>query len=212
MAYQKLQALRISQGLCKDCGTSRGENGTSVCCRPCAAKNSAKSAARTARLRAEWKSSGENTCNSCGTVKPEDSFKSCEKCRIYHAGHYAATGMKRRKLRRAAGTCASCSDPVLGTSSLCARHWLAHIARKHRFPDSNIMWDKLVKQDFRCYYTGIPLVPGNNCSVDHKVPKSRGGSNAADNLVWVDRFTNSFKSVFTDTEFIERCKAVASRF
>ena len=46
MAYQPYHQKRITAGLCKDCGSPRGEDGTSIYCRACAAKIQAKANAK----------------------------------------------------------------------------------------------------------------------------------------------------------------------
>jgi hypothetical protein len=94
-------------------------------------------------------------------------------------------------------------------------HWLDNCLRQFGIPQSRYaaFWDKLVAQDFRCYYTGATLAPGINLSLDHRIPRSRGGSPTdIDNCVWCDRLINSFKSDLTEAEFVERCKAVAAQF
>ena len=73
-------------------------------------------------------------------------------------------------------------------------------------------WEKLERQGFQCHYTGVELVPGINLSLDHLVPKSRGGSSTdIANCVWCDRNINAFKSNLTETEFVQRCRIVVER-
>ncbi len=94
-------------------------------------------------------------------------------------------------------------------------HTLENSLRKYRIAKNRYeeFWQKLVAQDFRCYYTGVHLVPGVNASLDHRVPRSRGGDPAdIDNCVWCDRLINAFKNDLTEAEFVERCKIVAARF
>ncbi len=55
------------------------------------------------------------------------------------------------------------------------------------------------RQDFRCAYTGRS-VRRKNWSLDHVIPKSRGGSSSWDNLVIADRDVNSRKGDRTPTE------------
>jgi 5-methylcytosine-specific restriction endonuclease McrA len=44
----------------------------------------------------------------------------------------------------------------------------------------------------RCQYTGVPLKPEEG-SVDHVVPRSRGGPNSWDNCVWASKRINTVK-------------------
>ncbi len=44
----------------------------------------------------------------------------------------------------------------------------------------------------RCQYTGAPLKPEDG-SIDHVVPRSRGGANSWDNCVWASKRINALK-------------------
>jgi len=59
----------------------------------------------------------------------------------------------------------------------------------------------------RCAYTGKRL--GRDGQVDHKIPVSRGGTNAADNLHWVTAQANNVKRDKTHEEFITLCVDIA---
>jgi len=55
------------------------------------------------------------------------------------------------------------------------------------------------RQDFRCAYSGRP-VRRKNWSLDHVIPKSRGGSSSWDNLVIADKEVNNRKGDRTPSE------------
>jgi len=238
VAYNAAQNSRISAGLCMDCGTLRGPDGTTVNCRSCALKKSRRASDRSARLRLEWRAN-ESLCNSCGKTLTDVGFKTCGDCRTSararlkrHVGRrgYAPSMVERtpemRERRRLAsqarrgrysaeGRCLSCGKPKTHASLYCRKHWLANVMRKYKIPavDSDTLWLKLEKQGFRCYYTGIEITPGLNASLDHRVPRSRGGDLAdLDNYVWCDRLINAFKNDLTEAEFVDRCRSVVSRF
>lgn len=59
-----LRHKRISQGLCIDCGSPRGEDGTSTRCADDARELNQKQAARIARLRRRRRKKGQ--CTECG--------------------------------------------------------------------------------------------------------------------------------------------------
>ena len=59
----------------------------------------------------------------------------------------------------------------------------------------------------RCAYTGQRL--GRYAEVDHKIPVSRGGTNAADNLHWVTPAANFVKRDKTHDEFVALCVDIA---
>ena len=46
-------------------------------------------------------------------------------------------------------------------------------------------------------------IPWTDLSLDHKLPKARGGTNNSDNLVWTDFNCNLIKGKLTATEFTE---------
>lgn len=54
----------------------------------------------------------------------------------------------------------------------------------------------LKRDNFTCVYTGKKLAK-DELSVDHIVPKSRGGADTWENMVCCDRLTNSKKASFT---------------
>jgi 5-methylcytosine-specific restriction endonuclease McrA len=59
-------------------------------------------------------------------------------------------------------------------------------------------WDKT---DGFCWYCGIELHPFGNFCIDHALPKDRGGTNAAENLLPSCRRCNSRKGKRTVEEF-----------
>jgi hypothetical protein len=214
MAYSLCQQQRIDAGQCKDCGGERGDDGTSVFCRPCADRHSRRQTTRKDRLRKEWAQAGALTCNGCGAILPDDSYKLCERCREYSRSRWAATAADWRTRRQAKGICVECRDPALSPTRYCRRHWIGTFLRHYKIPHSQHpeFWQLLEAQEFRCYYTGVLLVPGVNASLDHRIPTSRGGSRTdINNCVWCDIKINAFKNDLTEAEFLERCRAVVAR-
>lgn len=61
-----------------------------------------------------------------------------------------------------------------------------------------------------CYLTGEPidLTKSSTYSLDHIIPRSRGGKNTLDNMGLVKKEINLAKSDKTPEEFIELCKKV----
>ena len=214
MAYEPTQARRIAAGLCKDCGEERGPTGTTRFCRPCADHHSKRQAERKKNLRAKWAETGL-ACNNCGARLPDERYKNCVQCREKARERYGARGAEYRRSRRGTGFCVACSEPSIpGGGNYCRTHWLDNGAKKYGFTREQYpaLWEKLEKQQFRCYYTGIELIPGVNASLDHKKPRSKGGDmNDLDNCVWCDRLINAFKNDLTDEEFVERCRQVVNR-
>jgi len=62
-----------------------------------------------------------------------------------------------------------------------------------------------------CYFTSQPInlsIP-SSYSLDHKIPKSRGGSSNLDNLVLTTSAVNKAKHNLLPDEFIQLCRSVA---
>jgi hypothetical protein len=64
--------------------------------------------------------------------------------------------------------------------------------------------------DSTCALTGWPLEYGKTASIDHIIPKSRGGDSTLRNLRWVDKRVNFAKRDLSDEEFIVLCRAVVA--
>lgn len=63
-------------------------------------------------------------------------------------------------------------------------------------------------QGGRCAYTGRAITPGVNASLDHVVPRARGGADTVDNLVWTCAAVNRAKTDMTPAEFRALCAEV----
>lgn len=191
MPYSALQQQRIADGLCKDCGDPRGDDGTSIFCRSCAKQHSERQADRTTALRA------------AGNLPVRDKER--------EHGYWVAMTERRRE----AGVCLDCgsSEPLIGTGwPICLDCWFKGIARKRGGSRRNGPMIRAIfeEQQGRCAYTGELLVPGTNASLDHKLPMSRGGKHEKVNLQWVTGRINSMKSDLTHEEFIALCGVIAS--
>lgn len=208
MAYIKSQQERISNGLCKECGTPRGEGGTSIRCIKCAKDAARRSTIRTSSLRALWKN-GEKVCSSCGKHNEDyKDFKNCKSCRTY-SKNYRESNLERtteRKIKN--GICRCCSKPSI--KKRCKSCWTKDLLRKHGINVNlwEVFWKKLEDQKFTCFYTGIEIFPEINASLDHIIPKSKGGTNDLNNLVWCDRKINSFKNDNDYESLIKICSLI----
>ena len=69
----------------------------------------------------------------------------------------------------------------------------------------------LESQGYKCVYTGRRLEIGGNASIDHKIPRSRGGEDVIENLQWVDWQVNRAKTDMTHDEFIVMCRLIVRR-
>jgi hypothetical protein len=121
---------------------------------------------------------------------------------------------KRSREFRNSGRCQHCGkEAVAGVN--CLEHWFQHAAYMALGISTNEARDAVMRQwDLQggvCALTGVPLIPGGNASLDHRLPKSRGGANSADNLQWVTKTVNYAKRNLTDAEFVELARAVVAR-
>lgn len=66
----------------------------------------------------------------------------------------------------------------------------------------------LKEQKFRCALSGVKLLP-ETAALDHIIPVSRGGSDAIDNLQWVDCRINKMKGSMVLEEFLDLCSKVS---
>ena len=192
---------RLAQGVCVKCG-KRPPQGNKVWCEVCTKKETVATMARVHRRQA----AGE--CIRCGVplICGDPSVVYCD---VHRDKANAGTRAKMRK-RVAEGKCGMCGSTELVTKSVCFDHWLLKMSRsavgKCSKKISMSVWGILLQQEMRCAYTGKELVPGQNASVDHIVPRSRGGSNDLSNLQWVDTTVNIMKHNLLHEEFVEIVK------
>jgi len=74
--------------------------------------------------------------------------------------------------------------------------WRRYTGTSLPLPDAK----QIIANPPQCIYCGN-LVNWHDLSIDHKIPRSRGGADSADNLVFVDKNCNLSKGSLTDAEF-----------
>jgi len=77
--------------------------------------------------------------------------------------------------------------------------------------DWEYLRDLLIRQDYKCVYTGEEIVFGLNASIDHIIPKSHvnyPGDKDLTNLCWTTKKTNIVKNMMSRKELIKFCKRV----
>lgn len=103
------------------------------------------------------------------------------------------------------GICFFCSAPRLKTAKVCLKHAVYLIVRRYDIKEkvklTNLLVEKLKEQEFKCYYTGVPIYPTINATVDHLTPKNKNGSDDISNLVWCEASINRLKCDYTEQEF-----------
>jgi len=156
-------------------------------------------------------------CITCGGIRDNENL-TCTACGEIKRQR----GIKLRIKRTNKGLCAYCGkraitpiNSVKGNlpnrkALLCEYHFFARTASNITNSTKNAqmlkdLWDD---QKETCAYTGEKLTLGVTASVDHKIPKSRNGSNEKANLKWVLWRINDMKKDKTYKEFLNVCKEI----
>lgn len=196
---------RQAAGLCLDCGGAK--EATASRCVPCQANQEQY---RDKRKALEGRLTGV-TCLNCHRPRDQET-KLCSVC-----SQSAAAASRNWRTRRAedGSRCMYCTEPRWHESTSCRTHFTEKIV--HNFGIGKEHVERITKQledsNFTCFYTGLPLVPGVNASIDHVSPRSKYPELTAclDNLVWCDRQVNNLKTSLTVPELLDRCHAIVER-
>ena len=123
---------------------------------------------------------------------------------------------------------ASCSAAkaasIVGVSTDTIREALRRVARnygkasikelldddgaKHQSATAKQLMKLIKQQDYLCALSGEKLTP-KTAELDHKVARSKGGTDTIENLQWLDRTINKMKGSMSVDEFVAACKRVA---
>lgn len=134
-------------------------------------------------------------------LRKKDEGPYCPKCNARRRNYRKKVRSKRIK----AGLCAECGKhKVLRRHRLCKICLLQETAFRHTGSKKNwvALLDMLKKQKYRCIYSGQKLRIGYNASVDHRIPKYRGGTNELSNLQWTTISVNALKGALPEKKFL----------
>lgn len=117
----------------------------------------------------------------------------------------------KRKLNN---ECVKCGSSEIVNNVHCRLCWFIDKAISRAGGSKNLdaickLWEQ---QNGRCFYSEEELMPGKNASLDHQLPRSKGGLDDPSNLKWVSNKINLMKSDMTHDEFIVMCKFISSKF
>jgi len=137
----------------------------------------------------------------------------CKKCSSKYKKEYRKNNLEKIrkdyknycKESKDNGTCKSCTKTKLKDSNWCLYHFIRHIlslgdykllTQYERDYYTEVMIDKLEEQNYKCYISGITLIPGVNANIDHILPKKHYPELTLDleNLAWIDSLVNSVKN------------------
>jgi hypothetical protein len=155
----------------------------------------------------------EGKCSKC--EKPATNGRMCE----LHRKDTLRYSSNTREERLAAGLCIRCgkelaiNSPDREKGQFCRSCYLRVVA--HTNLGDSKMWGnlfELAENQKNCPYTGNKLEIGVNASLDHIIPKSKGGTNACSNLQFVycnGAFdVNRMKGEMTEEEFRNAVKTL----
>lgn len=203
-----LRPERYKNKLCISCGKPLPENYKVLNCERCRLLNSEY----TRRTRLKRKEN--NLCVQCGSKKEDNNTLYCNNCLIRNRETNRKFIKKYRNDRLENKLCLQCGRERYQESNFCRYHFIENIARKLGLPSEQweILLQKLEQSDFKCFYTGIDIVPGLNACVDHVIPKSKNKNliDDLDNLVWCDKRINIMKSNLSINEFTNMCQRVVA--
>lgn len=188
--------------LCTRCLNIK-EDISSACCNKCKIKY------RDRQFFTRRRSLLNNICVYChkNSIIPNVTY--CIEC-----ANKTSDKMHERYLsNKVLNNCTACGkNIVLEFVNKCGNCWFKSIANRYHI---NTIWqelkNKLIEQNYKCFYTNKILIPGINASLDHIIPRSRGGNNDINNLRWVDYSINFMKGDLTHSEFVSFCKDIANK-
>lgn len=144
----------------------------------------------------------QRICPICKTAPLAKKHIYCDDCKDYK---------RHIKLH----VCSDCLEPAVtnrdGTKPYCMKHWLEILHRCHFGGPEG--WERLAqiweRQEGRCIYSGEQLVPRLNASLDHVVPRSKGGAISIENVQFVTKDVNLMKSNISEQVFLTLCRRIA---
>lgn len=151
----------------------------------------------------------QGLCVTCGKQAATNGLK-CIQCYKTYVKNVA---FKKEK-RVIQGLCAYCNKEQVGSSQMCLDHYLKATSRSHFGTTKNHkeLYDLFLEQNEICPYTKRKLTLGDGTSVDHIVPKSRGGSLDISNLQWVSTKINFMKQDMLHEEFLAEVKVIYENY
>ena len=110
----------------------------------------------------------------------------------------------RYAINKSKGYCVCCTS-IAQFGIFCEKHLFMDISKNRLGTKKRWIEIKqlLLDQKYLCAYSEIHLILGNNASLEHKIPLSKGGTNELSNICWIDLRINIAKGAMTYSEFYE---------
>ncbi len=138
----------------------------------------------------------------------------CNSCKKTYSKNRIETGISKDYLKKKRrndclkSKCKQCSNKRLDTSKYCMYHFVYSLIVTWKLSKDEIektikgLIEKLEYSEFTCHYSGLKITPGFSASIDHRIPKTKGGTNDLSNLVWSHTQVNKLKNNLSEKEFI----------
>ncbi len=192
--YYKWKSL----GLCPSCGHKK-DNENYFRCNKCVKDSNRRNLERTLKFN------NLGLCRLCGKNK-DNKLNMCDSCRRKENARAKQKVLNYIKNK----LCITCAKPaeILNKYCLCRVCWFKRIAssRTKNIGNWEVIKNKLENQNYICFYSGRKLIIGKNASLDHIIPKTRGGSDDINNLHWIDITVNKMKNNMNEKEFYQIIK------
>lgn len=156
----------------------------------------------------------ERKCSDCNQILPVEYFRKDNKTKCRSCvNKYRLILLKDRRNNN---VCSRCNNIRLPKSEYCYEHWFSKASVRY-FKSSKYTIELInlyEKQNRKCVYTGVNLIPNENMSLDHiiSVHDNKELYNDIKNVQWIHKDINWMKSKFSHDNFIKLCKHIASRF
>ncbi len=120
---------------------------------------------------------------------------------------------EKRATRVSSGSCIgspACPEMVLFGTKRCERHWWLRLAigTERTADELREIWRS---QGPVCPITGDNLILGLNVSLDHIIPKEKGGIDSVTNLRFVTVEANIMKWTMSDEDLLALCRKVVKQ-
>jgi len=193
------QEKRKQLGLCANC-SNEAEKGKTTCVE-CQKRSFNRKKLKLDSLKSQ------GICIKC-SVNPQQKGFRCIDC--------VEKGRNTNKIRENkyvdSGKCFRCGwRDLIGVSKFCLECYLKDISRRiwRTTQKWKVLLDLFHKQDGLCVYLKSPIQLGVNASIDHKIAKSKGGSNEIENLQWVHFNVNMMKWDLNQEDFLKLVMRIA---
>lgn len=181
----KAKKNRVKNGFCyRCCEPAFGKTLCPKCCDKQKKKDRKKR-----KFRKE-----NNLCLMCGGET--NATKTCDNC--------LTKKRTKENTRKENGLCSKCGKHKSSCGILCEICYFKSVSNRHF--KSCARWEELKnllhEQKYKCPYSGHLLEAGKNISLDHIVPKHKGGTDDKSNIQWVFAPLNTMKLDMLESEFL----------